>query len=64
MYPSQLTPEEIKKMIDALNYADRVLFDTYSNAQKLTWQEIEENCREGAEKTKQILKELKVKYHD
>ena len=42
----------------ALKYADSVLFDTYSNAQKLTWQEIEENCRSGCEETNKALDKL------
>lgn len=35
----------LKNMAFVMNRAEKVAFDTYSNAQKLTWQEIEANCR-------------------
>ena len=50
--------EKLDIALKALNFADTILFDTYSNAQKLSWQQIEENCRSGCRVTKAALESL------
>jgi len=35
--------EEMRAII---RRADKIVFDTYSNAQKLTWEQVEENCKD------------------
>lgn len=52
--------EIIKIMSSNLNVLDLIILDTYSNAQKLSWQEIESNCKEALKiikNTKEIIEE-------
>ncbi len=56
--------DAITQLEQAIKFADLTLFDTYSNAQKLSWREIESNCRAGLDATQralQLIEELKEK---
>jgi hypothetical protein len=47
--------EKMLLLADELNYAELTLFDIYSNAQKLSWQEIEQMALGASKRARQIL---------
>ncbi len=48
-YEAELKEAEARlaKVMPPLYTAERIVFDTYSNAQKLPWGEVEANCKEA-----------------
>lgn len=58
LQPLRLVPADDDPTLKALRRADFILFDVYSNSQKMDWRVIEAMCLAGCRETRRVLKML------